>query len=589
MSGNRIGIVASLDDKVSSGLEKIRDKLDRLGGKGTGAVAFGNIAAKGLGLIEHAAHQALDAVGDALIDVVKAGIASEASMQKLTTSLKANVAGWDGNTEAIDRTTKANLDFGFSAIEQRDSLARLVAATHSTAGAFEVLHVAMDLARFKGISLSDATDALTKVEAGSYRILKSLGIVLKANATQTDALAAVEKVAGGQAEDYAETVGGKLLVAQTKFGDEMERLGEKVLPFISDRIDDLNRALEGSGDAMANQKDFLAGMGDDLGQIPGGLRDVVDNGLDLLSFWDDFTTTQDDATRAMRDATKAAEDLSPRVDESTMAVRRMKDDVDRLAAAAAKTATSIERSDRRIEVASAEVRAKLLADATALVDGYYGVLSAKDALSANKAETAAQRKILASKKSTAAEKAEARTALLQLGGDKRQFLEDLATAGGSGSKVVQKAMSDYLKTLTSAHGAERRAIEAEILKLELLAAAAYAAQQAVRKLPSSAFHGHDKKDGNRATGGPVLARRTYTIGEDGPETLVMGATGGYVLPNTLGGGTGGGGQGGTGGGNTLVVQTLWPPTPQQIKAMADALDHHDYWAGVGSSATGNRT
>ena len=37
--------------------------------------------------------------------------------------------------------------------------------------------------------------------------------------------------------------------------------------------------------------------------------------------------------------------------------------------------------------------------------------------------------------------------------------------------------------------------------------------------------------GGRASGGPVLPGNIYTVGERGPETLVMGRSGGYVIPN----------------------------------------------------------
>jgi hypothetical protein len=43
---------------------------------------------------------------------------------------------------------------------------------------------------------------------------------------------------------------------------------------------------------------------------------------------------------------------------------------------------------------------------------------------------------------------------------------------------------------------------------------------------------------HRASGGPVLPGRTYNIGEAGPETLVMGPSGGMVIPNSGAGGKG---------------------------------------------------
>lgn len=46
----------------------------------------------------------------------------------------------------------------------------------------------------------------------------------------------------------------------------------------------------------------------------------------------------------------------------------------------------------------------------------------------------------------------------------------------------------------------------------------------------------DRLTGGRASGGPVFPGGVYTVGEDGPETLVMGAGGGFVVPGRGAGG-----------------------------------------------------
>jgi hypothetical protein len=48
----------------------------------------------------------------------------------------------------------------------------------------------------------------------------------------------------------------------------------------------------------------------------------------------------------------------------------------------------------------------------------------------------------------------------------------------------------------------------------------------------------------RASGGPVVPGQTYTVGENGPETLMMGQSGGYVMPSVMPP-VGGGGKSGT--------------------------------------------
>ena len=55
----------------------------------------------------------------------------------------------------------------------------------------------------------------------------------------------------------------------------------------------------------------------------------------------------------------------------------------------------------------------------------------------------------------------------------------------------------------------------------------------------------------RATGGPVLPGMTYLVGEQGPEMLLMGANGGFVVPSANPNGDGGGG---SGNGSPVVIQ-----------------------------------
>lgn len=274
MAGNKIGITATLDDQVSSRLDRVRDKFNQMGKGAAAASLLGNVGAmalnKGFSLVGDAVSHVIGFLGDS----AHAYIEDERSIQQLNTSLKANVAGWNGSTDAIERTIKTRRELGFTDEEQRQSLAGLVAATHDVSKALSVEGVAMDLARFKHIDLAEASQALTKVEAGSYRVLKSLGIQLKEGATQTEALAAVEKVAGGQAAGFADTIEGRLVVAQVKaheaevkLGDGLAHLEAFVLPAVADavvgladRIDKLAFNMGHLGDVIPKEQ-----LGDTVG------------------------------------------------------------------------------------------------------------------------------------------------------------------------------------------------------------------------------------------------------------------------------------------------------------------------------------
>lgn len=276
---NRVRILAQLDDKVSNGLSRIHDRFDTLHkSKGFKAVAQGVGMGAGIsiwGTVQMAVGKAVDVIGDA----TQAALAEEASIQKLNTALRANIPNWDGNTDAIERVLKARMDLGFSDDEQRESLTKLVAATGDVNRALDIQATAMDLARFKGIDLTAASEALVKVEAGQFRMLKSLGIELRAGATQTEALAAVQRVAANQAEDYAAINEGKLLVSQVKLGEASERLGEVGLPVVVG-------AMETAADAATDYANILNGLthvtelsSDEQADLAGSLIEIAKRGF----------------------------------------------------------------------------------------------------------------------------------------------------------------------------------------------------------------------------------------------------------------------------------------------------------------------
>jgi len=264
---NEVTVRGRFEDGIAGPLGKLRQRFDEIGGPGASATLFGVAGAKAIGagfnLIGEAADKAVEFVGD----VISEGIKGEESMARLTTSLKDNARGWDGNVASIEDAIHANLRLGFSDDEQRDSLARLVASTHDVTEARRVMSVAMDLARFKGISLSEATDALTKVEGGSYRMLKTLGIQLEKGASQTEALAAVERVANGQAEAYAETTGGKLARAQATINDAMEKAGEALLPALGDALEGVTVVASAVGDGIGAITGVLGQLGDAVANV----------------------------------------------------------------------------------------------------------------------------------------------------------------------------------------------------------------------------------------------------------------------------------------------------------------------------------
>lgn len=232
MSGNTVQIKGTFDDQVSGPVDKLRDKFDQLG-KSQGAKSILQGVGIGAGIRAfNLLDSAIGAVGDALGETVKKAEEDQVASARLDASLKANVANWDGNRDAINGFIDSQTNLGFTNDETTASMAKLVAATGDVRKAQDILTTSEDLARLKGISLAEATDALTKVEGGSYRILKSLGIELPKNATQVQALAAVQKIAAGQAAAFASTTAGGFDVMNAKVEEAQARIGRGFLPIV---------------------------------------------------------------------------------------------------------------------------------------------------------------------------------------------------------------------------------------------------------------------------------------------------------------------------------------------------------------------
>lgn len=236
----RINVEASTR-KAASEIDKLKKQVS---GLATTAGWKSLVTGVGVGIglqAYNALAGAITGVGDTLIDSVRKAAEEEAGIARLSAALQANVAAFDGNTSAIERTIKSRQDLAFADDELRSSLAVLVGATHDVERAFALQSTAMDLARLKNISLEEASTALIRVEAGQYRMLKSLGIVLKEGATQTEAIAAVQAVAAGQAEAYSKTTQG----AWDRLGIATENLKETVGGLVAGPLADLADSLTG--------------------------------------------------------------------------------------------------------------------------------------------------------------------------------------------------------------------------------------------------------------------------------------------------------------------------------------------------------
>lgn len=258
---NNIRITADMEGSAQSKLKALRTDLDDLpNSKGIGSIASGFGMGIGLAVFNAGVAGIEKGVG-AMEDMIGAAMKGEQADAKLNQALENYGSTLSANTAQVEESVKAGVKKGFTDDEQKDSLARLVTATGNLNDAQRLQADAMDLARLKGISLADATSAMTKIEAGQYRALKDLGIVVvpvtaaqdalakstkhatdeqtaaavaaDKHATQLAVMAEVEKRAGGQADAFSATTAGAGAKMNATWDLLQEKIGTAVLPALT--------------------------------------------------------------------------------------------------------------------------------------------------------------------------------------------------------------------------------------------------------------------------------------------------------------------------------------------------------------------
>lgn len=220
------------------------------------------------------------AIGGALVTgmtlSVKAAMNAQDSQARLDRAFKNARLSAGKYTERLDDVLKSSRELGFKNNEVRDSLGTLITATGSYKEAVEVMGVAQDLARFKGVGLDMATKLLTGAMAGSTRAAKQLGITvpkvtdamdaLKAKyagtkgkatelevahakmtdlmSTKNEVIDAVSDKVKGQGKAYADTATGAMEVFNAKMDNIKEKAGEQLLPALEFVVDKLNEFAE---------------------------------------------------------------------------------------------------------------------------------------------------------------------------------------------------------------------------------------------------------------------------------------------------------------------------------------------------------
>jgi hypothetical protein len=178
---------------------------------------------------------------------VREAMKEEVALLKLKTAVDNVGQSFAAATPFIEQTAQGLINLGFADDETYASLSKLTAATGDVKTAMKSMTTAADLARFKQMSLTEASDLLARASTGQARGLRDLGIAMgvsmKEGASYEEILAAIEDRIGGMAEAFAETGAGKMAIFNAKMGELKEQIGYALLPALIKLVTFVNNKL----------------------------------------------------------------------------------------------------------------------------------------------------------------------------------------------------------------------------------------------------------------------------------------------------------------------------------------------------------
>ena len=231
---NFIGNAKSAQDafeKVGQSGTTLQGKISGLGS------AFGTFGAVVGGVV---VGNALPKLAGFLTDAAKGAAEDQAATERLHQTFKnyADMVGAAPDTfsklnNLLDDRIKIGQDLAFTDDQVRDSFNSLLTATDDSTEATKRQQAAFDLARGAHIDLGTATKLLGKLSADNIEVFKKMGITIGENATEADALAAVQARFGGQAEAYAQSTAGQFEQTKIRMSELKEQIGYQLLPVMT--------------------------------------------------------------------------------------------------------------------------------------------------------------------------------------------------------------------------------------------------------------------------------------------------------------------------------------------------------------------
>ena len=437
-------------------------------------------------------------LGKNLLDGMAGALEESKQLARLDTALDNNVRHTDGARDAFDNATESAMDFAFADDDTRESLIKLLPATRNAGNAIDDMHLAMDIARGRGIDLAAATDIVVKAEMGNTTALRRMGIAVDKGATSYEILAKLEKTYAGQAMTYANTEAGQIEAKQIRVNEAFEDFGgilNDVMFAVVDTADELTSInysknvasfdpLEARIGGLRNIFNSLKGPG---GLAGGGLSESISDNIGAA--------LKKAGEEAGPKAEKLGRDLSQDINESFV------DDIHANKGVVADAMKDLMFAIHNPLAAARErTRIEAALHGKAIVDGL------KSTNPDIRAAAQAAQQIL----------------MEQL----RQLTPMAADAGANAGTAYSRAFARNFSINIPGNPFGKGS--------KPLGGNDERGKPKPKKKTGGKVAGSHAGDRGMATGGPVRPGEAYTVGENGPEQLVMGNQGGYIIPHGRG-------------------------------------------------------
>jgi len=273
MAGTTIGEllvkITGSETGLTTAINNSETAVKRLGttteetAKGSGFQSIFQGVGLGVGLFAlNAITTGISDVTGAISDSITISEDDQVALTKLSQAMKdAGVAG-DGMASALVDARQSGVDLGFTIKDLTDAQALLITGTKSVANANVALQAAEDLARLKGVDLGTAVTAVNKLFNGSATAITRMGIAIPKGVSGLQAIADLEKAAGGQAQAFADTTAGAVDVMDAKWNELQGKIGNDLIPAFLGLVDAMDGVVS-EGNAISDTIDVISGKSQD--------------------------------------------------------------------------------------------------------------------------------------------------------------------------------------------------------------------------------------------------------------------------------------------------------------------------------------